>query len=513
MNKLTDVLNDTKEANNNDLIVPELYSLEEEETKKENNVSTISNKRFANKSKNSQTSNFRNPKKLPLKENLVRTSAPVSKSASKQNYVPKRISSINYDNSNYTTYLGKVEDLYVMINDAVYANETIKECKENIFSYCQILNEIAKKIKSGELEVSKDQIASCNKLLKELGRNINKITDTRNEVSKNCKTFAENRSLNNGIDTISSNYVGLINCLDTRITDYENILTLLGQIQCVLTDTCYNQDLNQSDNTQAVEDLVQDYYENNCFTNEHGTYCPRTTETPSTYPFFKNETNNENDEEALKNTPKTLEEPIVEDENKEIKEKKPSKNIDSYSNNTTSNSSTENKTTQNKLNNQTTTNQTTPPVVQSPIQNGIVGNGIANNGIVGNGIVGNGIVGNGYGIGAPIHNFENGVMNPYRNTDTYKLPSNPLGNGIAGYNNGFGTRILSAEDHNFLQKPLPQERRKNFKTFNSSIHSNANLETEKTKINSSTISKYDEVNKSPITKETIKNSLKKFVNQ
>ena len=54
MNKLTDVLNDTKEANNNDLIVPELYSLEEEETKKENNVSTISNKRFANKSKNSQ---------------------------------------------------------------------------------------------------------------------------------------------------------------------------------------------------------------------------------------------------------------------------------------------------------------------------------------------------------------------------------------------------------------------------------------------------------------------------
>lgn len=503
MNKLTEILSTTEEVETEQLVVPELYSFETVATK--TSAKPVLNKKVANKTKT--ISNISNVKKI----------GPASLSIENEkkiNYVPKRASSVNYENANYKSYMGKVEDLYIMVNDAVYANETIKECRENIFSYCQILNEIARKIKTKELEVSQEQIDSCNKLLKELGRSVNKITDTRNDVAKSCKTFAEKRSLDNGIDTVSSNYVTLLNCLDTRITDYENILTLLGQIQCILTDTCYNQNLNPADNSNAVEDLVEDYYKNNCFTNENGTYCPRTEESPTTYPFFKNETtendqtvdSNENQTEILKNTPKTLEEPMIKENEEGNKENNGLKNIDTYSNTSTkNNSSVANNATQNNqsVNNQTTNN----PVVSTPIQNGVVNNGIANNGIVGNGIIGNGY---GYGIGAPIHNFENGVMNPYRNTDTYKLPSNPIGN---GFNNGFGTRILNANNENLLEKPLPQERRKDFKTFNSLAETNANLENEKTKINSSTFSKYNETNKNPITKETLKNNLKKFVNQ
>ena len=42
---------------------------------------------------------------------------------------------------------------------------------------------------------------------------------------------------------------------------------------------------------------------------------------------------------------------------------------------------------------------------------------------------------------------------------------------------------------------------------------NSESETEKTKINSSSLSKYNETNTNPITKETLKNNLKKFINQ
>lgn len=55
--------------------------------------------------------------------------------------------------------------------------------------------------------------------------------------------------------------------------------------------------------------------------------------------------------------------------------------------------------------------------------------------------------GNGYGAGYGgyngVHNYENGITNPYRNTDTYKLSLNS----------------------NTESKPLPSETRKNFKPF------------------------------------------------
>lgn len=552
MNKLEDVLNTTTEADNADLVIPEIYSLEDQESSKNlteaNTVSArnatplkrISNpsraqgnkvpnikRQIVNNNEISETNNAYNNNKAIL--NVSQTNNLPGSTARK--YVPKRISNINFSNSNLVTYLEKVEDLYVMVNDAVYTNETIKECKENIYSYCEILKELARKIKSGEIEVTKEQISSCNSLLKELGKSINKVTDTRNDVYNTCRTFAKNKSFSNGVDTVSSNYITLINCLDSRITEYQNILTILGQMQCILTDTCYNQNYNNADNqnSQAIEEVIEDYYNNNLNTetcpNNNCNTCPENNpncnQDASTYPSFnKNIDERLTDlEEKIKNTPKTLEET---DETKNAVETQKKTNIDTYlGNSTTNKNKTETKNENALQNNSTQTNQA--PIVNTPVVNGNAGgiiNGAAGNGIVGNGIVGgvaNGIVGNGV-VGAPIgngvgiHNYENGVTNPYRNTDTYKLPPN-ITNGIAGgvgYGNGVGTRLLETKP---CCAPLPQERRKDFKTFGKFEAENLAVENNKkikNGIKTKTISTYNEANKEPITKENFKEIFEKY---
>ena len=137
--------------------------------------------------------------------------------------------------------------------------------------------------------------------------------------------------------------------------------------------------------------------------------------------------------------------------------------------------------------------------INAPIQNGIGGAGIGIGGGIGNGY-GNGIYGNGIGV----HNFENGITNPYRNTDTYKFPPKALGGTYTGYGAVADATPAQAE----LAKPLPSETRQDFKTFTkiepNEITEETSNEKKDTKINTKTLSKYDKINTNLITEENKK---------
>lgn len=431
VNKLKNLLNKTEEANVSDLIIPEIYSENSNTLQNELPQQDLTTQIVGEEEINSTGSKIsaRNLEKM-----------------AKTNYTPRRASNVSFTNSTYNSYLGKVEGLYVMVNDAVCANEEICSCKDNILAYCQFLSLIAEQLKNKQIELSEEQTQSCNSLLKELSKATNKLTDTRNEVSNNCKSLCQNKSLSNGVDAISSKYVTLVNCLDNRLTNYQNILAILMQLQCVLDGNC-------SGNLNNLGNIIGNSSTNcpngNCQGNEANSsanqiadYATKDTwrktniDTFNTNTFnpnvmSKNFRNNENNVQANQ--------------------------ISSTNQNENTNSSFQQNYEQNNV-----PFQQFPGVNQAPTQFYGTPNyyGTGYNVPFANG---------GYGFGGygGIHNFENGTTNPYRNTDTYKLPpQSSTGFGATTFG-GYGLDANAQQTNaNLTQKPLPQERRQDFRGFN-----------------------------------------------
>lgn len=532
INKLTNILNKTEEATTSELIIPEIYAPNENSNAgitplKQGDLTTLPSVDRQIVSTNE------------IQEDQSKIVPKTSLSSSKiGTYNPRRLTNVNYTNSGYNSYLGKVEDLYVMVNDAVCANDSICNCKNNILAYCEFLAEVAKQLKDNKIELSKEQTESCNNLLKELSKVTNKLTDTRNEVSNNCKSLSQKKSLSNGIDTISSKYVTLVNCLDNRLTNYQNILALLAQLQCVLNGNCQTNSNSSNDvidnlkNLENLNDLLNGNTNLNnlnekCFTDENGkTYCLDNDgnlytrdESGSRIYLNKcpngtcngnstinngngscngnvvpnnqngvcpnaNQTTNSTKEISSKNkvNPEKISDYNTNYEEKSEKTERKS-NIDTFKDKTiTPNVIKKENSKQDNTNPNTTKNNTnrngqetpiTPQQTQLPNNtntfgygNGVYGspiNGNYGNGTYG-GTFGNGF-GGGYGVGYNgVHNYENGITNPYRNTDTYKFPpqtTNQIPSTFAP-----GARLKSEIfQESLTEKPLPQEKRQDFKAF------------------------------------------------
>lgn len=509
INKLTNLLNKTEEASTSDLVIPEIYS-------PANNSTTPTEKLKQGDLMILPNIVEQIVESEEIKKDNSNVSPKTSLSSSRYGtYTPRHISTVNYANSGLNTYLGKVEDLYVMVNDAVSVNDSICVCRNNIFAYCQFLSDIAKQLKNEEIELSNEQTETCNNLLKELSKLTNKLTDTRNEVSNGCKTLSQKKSLSNGIDTISSKYVTLVNCLDNRLTNYQNILALLSQLQCVLNGNCTTNSNNSSNNLGNFENLDdlknllnnQKTTDEKCFADESGKIycfdnngnlyffdengnkkylqsCPNGS-CPTTYPNNCPSTTCPNVESEIsqnqfeiksissKNdiSPKQIADYNTFDEEKSQKTERKN-NIDTFKDKTLTPNvvKKENNKTQNEQDDSERSNNTDNlPIV--PQQTTLPNN--SNTFGYGNGVYGspvNGIGGAyGNGIGGPyggyngVHNFENGITNPYRNTDTYKFPpqtTNPLGTGYVP-----GANLAANALQDALVKPLPQEKRQDFKAF------------------------------------------------
>lgn len=73
-----------------------------------------------------------------------------------------------------------------------------------------------------------------------------------------------------------------------------------------------------------------------------------------------------------------------------------------------------------------------------------------------------------------MHNYENGITNPYRNTDTYKFPPQSSTQLPSSYAPGARLKTEALQDVS-MEKPLPQEKRQDFKAFGVA-EPNVNLE-------------------------------------
>lgn len=442
VNKLKNLLNKTEEADVSDLIIPEIYSESGNLSAQNESLpqKDLTNQ-IVSENEMSQSNRGFSPSQLEQNSKLNRFT--------NSSYAPRRASNVSFANSSYNSYLGKVEGLYVMVNDAVCANNEICSCKDNILAYCQYLALIAEQLKNKKIDVTKEQAESCNSLLKELSKATNKLTDTRSDVSNNCKNLSSKKSLSNGVDAISSRYVTLVNCLDNRLTNYQNVLAILMQLQCVLEGNCSG----NLDNLGNIIGSNSTCPNGNCQDNstcENGN-CSSAIPTDKIADYANKNTERKTNIDTFKSntfTPNIINRNFRNKENVQANQTSTNETNSQNFQNINQFPNQPQNTTQNNFGN-----------ITSPYQNGMYGNNIYGNGVYGNGMYGNGLYG--------VHNYENGTINPYRNTDTYKFPpqvSTGFGNGAY---RGVGLEASGTTSNiNLLQKPLPQERRQDFRGFN-----------------------------------------------
>ena len=579
LDKLTSALEQTKDVENEEIVIPELYSLEtpsqntlqENENLEFNKTSPFKENLSGNGVENKLDSIPGLNKQIVSKEEIVKEGNKLKENLRKKinnslfvspvsnltegRYIPRRISN-QPSGQNYNSYINKVEDLYLMIDDAVALNQEVKNCRKQIQNCCNTLKVISKQLKANEVELSQEQIKNANSLLRELGRLVNRIVDTRNDVSNCAKEISSNNSLSGGIEPISSKYITFVNCLNNRLTDYQNILAVLLELQSILTTS--NQNL-EDESLNNLKDIVNG--NPNCLKDENG-ICYYLDENGKYYSLTEDGQKEYISEEKLENL-MNLNRPIIQPrevvdydskENSQHFEKKG--NLDTYNTPTVKpniiNKKKPNQPANNNLNNENNSNQNNganymsnqtnqqpqPQVPVQPLPNANnygypqVGYGYGTGVGIGAGVPG---IGAGVGIGGAaypgVHNYENGTVNPYRNTDTYKLPSSNI----------IKTEPVQAENIDLLQKPLPNERRQDFKSFSKvdPLQNNENLEQEvqksetkkenqkdlqttetkptkqenfveicpqtSTQIKTETLTKYNETNTNPIKEEPPKN--------
>lgn len=462
---------------------------------KDNNTMAVSAKTTINNTKNKLDKNQIKKVSQQTVNNIVTPANKINiKRLTTGSYTPRRIESTNYDNSGLSNYLSKIEDIYLMMNDACQANNDCNNLKSCILENCDMLNMLCKQLKNKEINLNNEQTQACNDCLAQLNKYCNNLNNTKNDVQTQCNAVKKiNINPNANTEQISSKYVKLINCLDDRITCYSNILSILVQLKCSITGICGEENventpiLDESNlelkditlNENPIEtnnentDTIEDINKNNEIKTTENTPVIEDNKNKATENTKTTEINSKNIEKNnvkkindfrnknlnVANSPKhnldtfkneTIKPNIINKKNNKIEEK----NVDNNSINNTNND-----------NNQVV-NQPVLPNNVNTINNGInanrvapiAPNGVGVNGVNGinapNGIVGGGnIISNGYGY----HNYENGITNPYRNTDTYKLP---ISNGINGYN-GIANGVTTGLNN----QPLEKEARKNFKPF------------------------------------------------
>ncbi|MBO4412436.1 MAG: hypothetical protein J5779_00250 [Clostridia bacterium] len=372
VNRLNSYLQKSSDISNEDILIKELYSndynsYEYEEYNPKNIVSKIDFKNEPEKIKNIPPMNG---KTFEIKRLTNST------------YIPRRINEQN--NDNLMNYISKIEDLYLIMNDAVCANEDCKNKKSDILSYCKLITSLANQLKENKIDLNENQVECCNDLIGELNKDLNNLNNTKNDVKNNCnacKTSNLNPNLN--IDQISAKYIKLINSLEQKSTIYNNLLNTLRLLDCTICGKCTSID------------------------------CPNCDEK----------------ENNIENTEKIDEK--IENYNKKLK------NIDTFKEKKLKNENAEELKNENEEN---VTAVENPAVQYIPNGYGYPAGGVMPNGGYGN-----------YGFGYGVHSIENGITNPYRNTDTYKLPT--INEIKRGYTVGF------------LNQPIKDELRKDFKVF------------------------------------------------
>ena len=196
-------------------------------------------------------------------------------------------------------YINKVQKLYAMSSDTVEANSILKECKEALLDTVADVKQLNKEVINGTCVPNQQQVMALKNYIDEIKLSVKKLKSCNGQITNQVnKIDADNSSsMTSSVDLLSSNYITLLNQLDTRITYHESAISTLEQIKYLLEEAIanknldvntledYNNKLNNIEN-KIVDDNTLDETENqtddkqaNNFQLEDETYLDNTTNT------------------------------------------------------------------------------------------------------------------------------------------------------------------------------------------------------------------------------------------
>lgn len=159
----------------------------------------------------------------------------------------KNAKKVNYDLPNDTlqNYFSKLSNLYSVAANVVNTNDNINSIKNSILAKISSVKTLATQIKNKE-QLSESEIKSINTLLDDINTYMNKLNFTKNDVRTELNSVKRlKNNYTNNVEHLNSKYVRLTNCLDSRCSYYNNILSCLFGLENCLNGNCdYNINLN-----------------------------------------------------------------------------------------------------------------------------------------------------------------------------------------------------------------------------------------------------------------------------
>lgn len=177
----------------------------------------------------------------------------------KLKYRPRYISQYNEGNINdqIETYLFKVQKLYAMSEDSIEANSILQNCKINIIDCIKEIKELNNCIINGTCEPSVQELQALNNYIIDIKTTTNRLKDCNGELSKEINKISETTSnvMINSVDVMNSNYMRLLNHIDTRVTYHKSAIATLEQIRYLLDGAINGNSISEEEIENIIEDL------------------------------------------------------------------------------------------------------------------------------------------------------------------------------------------------------------------------------------------------------------------
>ena len=182
-------------------------------------------------------------------------------------YNPRYIRSydVNTANEHMSNYITKIQKFYAISTDVLEANNTLSDYKVTVLTNIDETNDLNNNIISGVYTPNEQQIIALNNYISDIKNTIKNLKDCNGRLNNEINNIVSAKSLTTSIDVINSNYVKILNHIDTRISYHENALATLEQIKFLITDMSNNQNADSNivnDTTMNNDSLAPDITNN-----------------------------------------------------------------------------------------------------------------------------------------------------------------------------------------------------------------------------------------------------------
>lgn len=251
----------------------------------------------------------------------------------KLRYNPRYINSYNESeiNDQLSSYLYKVQRLYAITEDALEANNILRTTQQELLNKIDELIDLNQDIMNGKHNLTIQQLQALNNYAYDISRTTKNLKrcngDLENEISNIGSNIQSN--IASSVDVMNSNYVKLINLIDTRITYHRSAISTLEQIKYLFEDIANQTNVGEielENSLNTTNELIEDIGKNE---DENNSYKDITIYTENE--TIKNEDNTGNNMADLNNSNNTINNDIeLPNTTKTTTAKKSIKNIDTY---------------------------------------------------------------------------------------------------------------------------------------------------------------------------------------